>query len=318
MDPIRVALIGLGTVADYHLQALAHMPEAFQVVAGADLQPRKAEKLPAEASFYADFQQLLREQPLDAAVITLPNQLHLSATKTALMALPCVMVEKPAVLNRQEWSELEQTYQNHQALLYTSFHARFASDLLWWEEHGASLGLGWPTGFSSAFYDPYVQDGRLDPAAESLSGSWIDSGVNALSVVFALFPELRYQGHTLDIQPEIHNQDIAATYRFTVSDATGNKGAAVIRTNWQLGKNYKATELTFEDASIRIILNHSRQSVILQQDGKEKILADLSNSGPRLVNHYRGVYADFHKNILAGTDNFAFSRKVHNALFSKV
>ncbi len=109
MKKIRVAVIGTGWWAsDVHIPALLENPRA-DLAALCDL---SAERLQATAAkydvsaAYTDFETMLAEQALDAAVVASSNASHYEVAKVCLEHGLHVLVEKPLTLRAQEAKEL--------------------------------------------------------------------------------------------------------------------------------------------------------------------------------------------------------------------
>ncbi len=95
---LRVALVGYGRAAEHiHLPVLMGL-EGVDVVAIAETDAIRREevrrRLP-DATVFGDFEALLAEADLDAAVITLPNSLHVAAAVAAFSRGLHVYLEKP-------------------------------------------------------------------------------------------------------------------------------------------------------------------------------------------------------------------------------
>ncbi len=96
-EPIRIGLIGAGQIGTNHLTTYSKIPEV-RVVAVADLFPEKIEA--ARRNFgipdgYADFQDLLARDDIDAVDVCVHNNKHAPLTIAALKAGKHVYCEKP-------------------------------------------------------------------------------------------------------------------------------------------------------------------------------------------------------------------------------
>ncbi len=96
-EPVRIGLIGAGQIGTIHLNNYRQIPEV-QVVAVADLSPEKVEA--AKQNFdipdgYADFQQLLARDDIDAVDVCVHNNKHAPLAIAALKAGKHVYCEKP-------------------------------------------------------------------------------------------------------------------------------------------------------------------------------------------------------------------------------
>ena len=104
MNPIRIGIAGLGRSGwNMHADALARIPELFQVAAVMELDQSRAaeahEKFGSET--YTSFAELIRAD-LDLIVVASPSQVHAEQTIAALEAGKHVIVEKPMARNTAE------------------------------------------------------------------------------------------------------------------------------------------------------------------------------------------------------------------------
>ncbi len=97
MSPVRIAVLGSGSIAEYHLAALARIPEAsLRVVTS-----RSIAKARALAQRFAipdasdDVTATLNREDIDAVIVTTPDDSHEELTIAALQAGKSVLVQKP-------------------------------------------------------------------------------------------------------------------------------------------------------------------------------------------------------------------------------
>lgn len=97
MAPVRIALVGAGFIADYHLGGLAGVPEAEVVVVAS----RTAERARDVAQRFAvpeasdDVLTTVRRRDVDAVLVTTPDDTHESIAIAALDAGKAVLLQKP-------------------------------------------------------------------------------------------------------------------------------------------------------------------------------------------------------------------------------
>ena len=108
MKPLRLGIIGVGWPGQQHAIALGAIPH-LQLRSCADTNPERlrafVETYKPETSF-EDYQTLLADRDLDAAMICLPNFLHFPASLAALKAGKHVFCEKPPTMNTAEMQVL--------------------------------------------------------------------------------------------------------------------------------------------------------------------------------------------------------------------
>lgn len=318
---IRIGLVGLGNVAKYQLKALQQLPELFKIGGVCDTNPQKQVRIQNDIPFFTNLDDFLKSAEMDAVLVSTSVDSHFKVAKIILESGRNILVEKPATSNLKELNALTKISQRKNLLFVVAFHAAFAKDLLWFLEfkNRQSEKLGPLTGFRCAFYDPYVKNGTVLPEAYSLNGSWFDSGINALSVIGRLIDidSLKIEEIIVTKLPQ-YNYAIQETVHFVFPLKDSLKiGRGSIDTNWVNNLNYKATHLYFGYSQNEFILQHSQQKVLwVNKKGKVTTIADCSENRLRLVNHYIGVFKDFHSRIKKREDNLDYALKLHAILFS--
>ncbi len=96
MDKLRVGLIGLGGVAEAHLEGYKQV-ESIEVVAGAEIQAERLAKMSKkwQLKAYADYRELLAQERLDIACVLTPARFHREVTEKVAEAGVHVLCEKP-------------------------------------------------------------------------------------------------------------------------------------------------------------------------------------------------------------------------------
>lgn len=200
--PIRVALIGAGRIARYHIRQMLKMQSMIRVVALCE--PSEAMALEAAKVFVEaglppppnqpDWQRLITEYgaELDAVVILTPHALHHDQATACLEAGIDVLLEKPMVMTAAEAHSLIETRDRTGRLLVVAFQGslspqvRLASRLLRANEFGRILtisGLIWQN------WGPLtVNTWRQEPALSG-GGFLFDTGAHLLNTVADLAGE---------------------------------------------------------------------------------------------------------------------------------
>ncbi len=96
-ERIRFGILGCGVIGPHHALAVAGLPDEAVLVAVADTQRERAEKLAGEygATAYSSLEDLLRHDGLDAVCICTPSGDHAAHAVAALEAGKHVVIEKP-------------------------------------------------------------------------------------------------------------------------------------------------------------------------------------------------------------------------------
>jgi predicted dehydrogenase len=108
-DPIRVGIIGGGSIADSHLDGYLLAGERAKVAAIADIDAdhaRRAAQKAGGAEVFSDYHELIGSGLVDAVDICLPHHLHADAILAAAAAGLHVMCEKPLCLTLDEAAEI--------------------------------------------------------------------------------------------------------------------------------------------------------------------------------------------------------------------
>ncbi|MGQ9628662.1 MAG: Gfo/Idh/MocA family protein, partial [Anaerolineae bacterium] len=304
---IKIAIIGLGHIGKVQVAALQQTP-GYELVAACDREGDLASLVPDGVAFYRSHQEMLMCGGFDTVIVATPNHTHNALAIEALVAGYNVIVEKPAAGSMEELDSLERAAHKARRYLNYAFHAAFAPEVLWLEEHlkRNEDKYGPLTAFFSRFYDPYIDENdELAPQAESLGDCWSDSGINALSVLHRIFPvdrlwvDSRRKSGKKGALPGLRSASVRYGFSISGMDKTG---LGVIETAWDQGVNFKCTELYFAAKGFRLKVDHSQQSVTeYAPEGGNKNLVKFE--GERLLNHYLGVFADYRKRYIEGTMN---------------
>jgi len=313
---MRIALIGIGKIANYQMQAISHT-RGITLVDAHDLDPVRAEELPGSVQFHDDLDKLLQRSKADAFLVSTPTPSHFEVAMKIIEADRVAIVEKPLCTNQQQVDALMTAARTRKLPLFTAFHPSYGREVEWWLEQTAAQNfeVGRLIGFESCFADPYFLDGKLTLGAVGKAGAWLDSGISSLSILARLLdPEqMAVVEGRMTVIPSISCAQVQGLglYRFRSGDSTG---FGMIDTNWTLGKNYKTTRLWYENGVIE--LDHAREYGRLRLTGQDELVFNLATDKPRLVNHYCGVFENLAMLFERGEDNKDLSEVLHRLLFS--
>lgn len=313
----KIAIIGIGHVAEFQLHALS-MCSNWRLVAAADLRKERATLLPAGVSFFTSAEELIDKVETDIILVSVPNQFHFELGKLVLQHGCNLLLEKPCCQNKDELHTLNVLASSSNAMMFVALHAMFAQDLQWLLNNinQYDLCLEDLTSFWCGFYDPYVVDSKLSNSAQSLGGSWFDSGINALSVIASLIPPDQLSvAHSRFTNIELvgcNNIQASVDIKFSNSQFTGE---GIIETNWALGLNRKMTRLFFARNNREVLLDHSNETLFFSRAGNIENRVVMQNTNHRLVNHYLGVFRNAFKLLMDGESNLSFSNAIHELLF---
>ncbi len=123
----RVGFIGTGFIADWHAKALAELGQA-SIVAACDTNASRLKSFSDEfgiARRYSNWNEMLKDEPLDAVHILLPPLGHHAAARDALEHGLDVLVEKPLGVNVCEVEDLVQLAESQGRYLAVSHNFAF-------------------------------------------------------------------------------------------------------------------------------------------------------------------------------------------------
>jgi predicted dehydrogenase len=131
-DPVRVAVIGAGGVAQVaHLPVLRRIA-GVEIAAICDNDLSKAQALAARFDVqetYDDIEEVLRYAHPDALVICTPNHLHESHVEAALSAGAHVLCERPLALSQEGIERALRTAERYGKRVMVAMNHRFRADV---------------------------------------------------------------------------------------------------------------------------------------------------------------------------------------------
>lgn len=313
----NVGIVGLGHVAPHQISALGESSK-FRLVAACDTDATRFRQLDDAVRRFTDIDEMLVLPGLDVVIVASPNRLHVEHGIRVMAARKWLVIEKPLAETRNEFEQFRARRAELAGRCTLALHAAHGVEVDWFCN---SVGGTVPrfqrlVSFESRFYDPYVDDGHLSSSALSLGGSWIDSGINALSVICRLIePEcLQITDSRMTRRADMPCRELQGTVDFRIDQRDGD-GAGSIDTDWTLGRDSKATAVRFAGDDGQYLLDHSAQRVLRMHGERAEALFACRNGRPRLTNHYIGVLADLDRQLDAGVDNFDYCDKLHRFLY---
>ncbi len=200
MTPVRVAMIGCGGMARYHLHQMLRQQHTTQVVA---LCEPSEEQFTATARIFEeaglavppnepDLQKLLETFELDAAFIITPHAYHFEQAKACLESGLDVLLEKPMVMNAQEAQDLIKVRDRTGKLLVVAFPGSLSPQVRQASAWLHSGKLGKILSISATVWQNWgpatVGTWRQDPALSG-GGFLFDTGAHMLNTVVDLAGE---------------------------------------------------------------------------------------------------------------------------------
>jgi predicted dehydrogenase len=308
----NVMVVGLGAAGLVHVKALEEFPQVT-VIAGIDTDLSQTltfreRKVPVYPGIF------------DAASDKLAPGVVIIATPTPAHALVCdevaeyfpeatILIEKPAADNLKDVRRIIEGIGGKQAIS-VAYHMAFSPEVDWalaQARHRAD-DFGRPITIESWHADPYQSE--LASAEARLGTSWIDSGINALSVIerFAKVTErtsLRQIG-------EASKSEFEGTF---ICETHGQGLTAIVLTSWHSSAPARTTRVRYSSGA-ELVMDHAAVAGYLLEGGT--LSANFGSDGrvPRREAHYRAMYQSW---LVDGNQTFPAdtSLRLHRLLLEK-
>ena len=126
MSNVRLGFIGTGGNMNRHLRELTEIG-GTQFVAFCDIVVEKAEKAVAQygGNAYADYNQMLAREELDAVYISIPPFAHGAPERAVIAAGLPMFVEKPVHIDADEAKELAALIEEKSLITATGYQERY-------------------------------------------------------------------------------------------------------------------------------------------------------------------------------------------------
>lgn len=329
-SPLRAGIVGLGHVGAVHVEALSRTP-GLSLVACCDRDERLRTVVPQPVPFFTDLDRMLDQVALDVVVIATPKDTHEDLVTRCAAAAVDVILEKPSGGSVAALESISHSFERCGRMLYHALHAEHGLEMALFDSFRRKqtpAGLGPLTSFACVFNDPYVDDAGVVAHAASLGDSWVDSGINALSVLGRVVDLQRLEpinrtsgrlpGGGPTVQSTTQFRILGASPSGDQASPAGLDGLGTINTSWIDGENRKRTWLSFSGSGSEVLLDHSDQSIEIRQSGQApRRVTSNGSERPRLLNHYLGVFCDYLECRRLGHPNGPAARRILSLLHGK-
>jgi predicted dehydrogenase len=295
--PTGVLLIGLGAIGQTHARALESVHESPEspdsapragvvagVVAGVDIDGARTLRFRGvDRPVYRSVREASEAHAPAIVVIATPTGTHASVCEQAARYFPAarLLVEKPAAATLGDARRILSGIGGRQPV-DVAYHTSLAPEVTWGQQ---ALAASRPSDLLSAesfFADPYYDD--FERAAATLGNSWLDSGINALSVL-ARFATIVKRESLRRIGAE--RQSIFEAHLTCHRD--GRPVDALLVTSWHVADPAKTTRLRYA-SGIELLMDHTAVAAYLLRDGRIEAAFGADRSIPRRDRHYRALY----------------------------
>jgi len=283
---LQIAIVGLGEVAQTHLTVLEQVPN-IDIVAGVD--PAS----PSEVTFRGHTVPLFRtvfdastaHNP-DVVVVATPTPTHAAVCSEVAERFPSarLLVEKPAAANLADARHVLAGI-GQQRPVEVAYHMSFSPEVTWAMElaRARADSLGPLVAIELLFSDPYKDS--WESARSKYCNSWIDSGINALSIANR-FVEL-LERTSLRQLGEDESESVFEAHLTCRKD--GEAVPALLLTNWHVMDAARTTRIRYAfDAEL--VMDHTAVAGYLLQNGAVSAVFGSDRRIPRRERHYRALY----------------------------
>ncbi|MGI9052629.1 MAG: Gfo/Idh/MocA family protein [Ilumatobacteraceae bacterium] len=180
--PLRLAVLGVGFIANLHVRAAQEHGLTVGVVAGRDA-GRTAEFATRHGieRWTLDWEAAVSDDEIDAAVIGTPNHLHHPQAMAAISAGKHVLVDKPMALDVAQAGEMAGAADTAGRTLLVGHMWRYRSEVVAIRDRVAAGGVGQPVrtrGFG--IHAGWGPTGWFTDRGRSGGGALIDMGIHAI------------------------------------------------------------------------------------------------------------------------------------------
>ena len=269
------------------MRALARF-ENVAVIAGVDTDPRhtphfREAGIPVYPSVF-DSTSAPGIDP-DVVVVATPTRTHADVCRDVgeYFRRAAILVEKPAADNLEDAQRIIQGVGGKQRVT-VGYHMAFSPEVSWGiaETARRSRELGPPVAIQSWNADPYHRE--LDSAQARLGNSWIDSGINALSVIERFAPPAERTSLRQIGDPSQSVYEGTFTCR-----AKDQQVTATVLTSWYATAPARSTRIRYASGA-ELVMDHNAVASYLLDGGRVSGMFGSDGSVPRREAHYRALY----------------------------
>jgi len=216
MDKISVGFIGCGSISYRHLNALKNI-DGVEITGVFDPSRENSEKFAKQAGgntkIYSSEEELIKKGNINGVVICSPHKFHFPQIKLALENDLHVLVEKPAIINSEEASQIKKLIEEKKKIFVVGYQRHYMGNFLGAKkaiEEGKIGRIVFISGFLAQGWVQIIKESkriwRFDPEVSG-GGQLMDSGNHFLAMLFYLtdltpkdvYAFIDYRGMKVDI-----------------------------------------------------------------------------------------------------------------------
>lgn len=290
----KVVVIGIGMAGAVHARALEDIPD-YVLLAGIDTCSRTLTFRGNEVPVYRSVFDMSSEKKLrpDIFVVATPTPTHaqVCGEVNEYFQHASIIVEKPAADNLRDAQRIVCDIGDKQPVA-VAYHMAFSPVVEWGLREAAERAdqLGSPIAIESWGTDPYQSD--LVSAQARLGNSWIDSGINSLSVIERFVKPVE----RTSLRP-IGNSSRSVFEGTFICEADDELLPATIMTSWYSTASSRWTRIRYSSGA-ELVMDHNAVAGYIRQNGEACAMFGSDGTMPRREAHYRALY----KSLLAKKD----------------
>ncbi|MGI8419933.1 MAG: Gfo/Idh/MocA family protein [Candidatus Levyibacteriota bacterium] len=284
--PFNLGLIGFGSCGKIQYDALKTVRSQFSLQMVSDIEKKSMKDT---VRFTNNYTEILKNPAIEAVSIATPPSTHFEIAIDALSAGKHVLVEKPHALTVDQCNQMIAMAKQKEKVLFMSFHARYHPVV---EAARKELTGKDVTGIRIQYseYAPnyHASDGWIFNPEISGGGVLMDSGINALSIVTYVLPNL--PGFTVSDAQFKNVEHFKVETKAQVEFTFGQAGRGSISMDWMnTGPEVRQVIFTADghEYTVDIVKN------IFSKDGIMPMSVDPYRKTVDQVSEYKGVYQHF-------------------------
>ena len=278
----NIVVVGFGLAGRDHVKALEQVPGAT-VVAIVDPEVSRAVTfLERHVPVYPTVLDAKSHHHADLVVVASPTPTHARVCDEVTEHFPAaeLLVEKPVADNLIDARRL---ILGKQAVT-VAFHMAYSPEVLWALDvaRNRATDLGRPVAIQSISADPYYVE--LKSATSRLGSSWIDTGINALSVIDRFATPTKRKSLR-----QIGTASWSAFEGTFSCIADGTELDAVVVTSWYATDRSRTTRIRY-DSGAELVMEHNSVQGYLFENSTLSDYFGTPGQIPRRESHYRELY----------------------------
>lgn len=282
----KVVIIGVGMAGAVHARVLEDFP-SFALVAGIDTSVRtlifRGNKTPIYRTIFDVTSE--NEHHPDVIVVATPTPTHAEVCREVAeyFGEASIIVEKPAADNLEDALHIVRGIGGKQPVT-VAYHMAFSPVVEWSVREVGDRAdlLGAPVSIESWGTDPYQAD--FPSVQKRLGNSWIDSGINALSVIERFVKPVKCTSLR-----QLGNHSRSVFEGTFICEADGGQLIATIMTSWHSTAASRWTKIRYSSGA-ELVMDHNAAVGYIRQNGLTSAMFGPDGPTPRRETHYSALY----------------------------